>query len=172
MKLREYIFGRKITLHSHLSPEEVADAIDRGAGSSFSPFEHGVTGGIWFGQVRLSWHQPIFNFGFRPVLTGRITAGSSGSVLHAQYGFPYWALAVYLIWLLILLLITGIMLLLYVSPASETGNEWILLVVPFVFASPVILDILSRRKDDEHLDAILDSLERDAELTVETDELT
>ena len=70
MRLREYVFGRRIVLVSPLPPDQVRERIRKGTSLGLDPSYEGATGWIVLGQVRLAWSVAMFGNGFRPVLTG------------------------------------------------------------------------------------------------------
>lgn len=165
MNLRDYIFGRRIVLHSNSSRKKIEEAINRAASSSFSPFNHGVTGGMWFGRVRLAWSIPFFSNGFRPVFTGKFKEKTRGVELHASYGAPFFQLGFLAIWFLFLTLFLLIGLIAWSGDGIKTGNEWMIFpIVLLMMMAPFGFHFIFNANADKHFDAILDLLEREADL--------
>lgn len=165
MTLRDYILGRRIILYSSFPRPEVEKRVNNGTGSMFSPFHHGVTGGAYFGRVRLAWSIPLFANGFRPVFAGCLTENLGRTELEARYGAPLYLLAFFVFWYGILSLIMLSGLASSMSDGPKTGNEWMILVIlPIFFVAPFIFHFVFNKNADAHFEAMLNFLEREAGL--------
>lgn len=157
--LREYLFGRRIVLRSAHRKEWVIDQIKRAVPSRFGFMNHGISGGVFFGRLRLAWDTPLVSNGFQPVFRGRFVESGHGTELHTVFGAPTFLRAFLVVWYLFLTLISVI--------ALFSGGE----VPGHVFATPLFLalfpiavhQIFNARADD-HYDAILEMLAREAGL--------
>ena len=165
MTLKEYVFGRRIVLQSPWPKDKVAKRIKGAVGSPFALFHKGVLGGFYFGGLRLAWNTPMFRNGFRPVFTGRLLDQDRKTELHATFGAPWWVLAFFGIWYL--LVVVMVVTLLNgpdwgdeprSSPLKDFGG------VIFAFALPPALHLLLNFRADAHYRAILDLLKREARL--------
>ncbi len=165
MKLKDYIVGRRVVLHSPHPKSDVERRINRGTASMFSFSTHGVTGGVYFGRVRLVWSIPFFSNGFRPALSGRLTENMGRTELKARYGAPSFLLAFYALWYggLLLMFFAGLAAIL--SDEPRTGNEWLPLVMLPIFAAiPALFHFIFNRNADTHFEEMLDLLKREADL--------
>ena len=163
MTLKEYVFGRRIVLHSPLRKEKVTERIKQSVGSAFSPFHRGVAGGFYFGRLRLAWSVPLFSNGFQPVFRGRMVARGSKTELHATYGAPLFLLIFLAFWyaFLAFFLVTTLGI-------AQQGNlpaeqAWLFVGAFLLFcAFPIAMHLIFNANANNHFDAILDLLEREA----------
>lgn len=169
MKLRDYIFGRKVLLVSPLAKDEVRRRIKQGTSFGFSPLRHGVSGWVISNHVRLFWDIPMFNNGFRPVLAGSLRANRGGTVFKASYGAPLFVLIFMGFWYSLLTLFALMATALLFQEKPQTGNEWVFAIILPLFAiAPLATHANFNRKANEHLESMLDHLKETAELRPET----
>lgn len=164
MTLKEYLFGRRIVLRSPHRKEWVIDQIKRAVPSRFGFMNHGISGGVFFGRLRLAWDIPMFSNGFRPVFRGRFVERGRETEVHTVFGAATSLRAFLVVWYLFLTLL--VVLALRSGLSSDRGG------VPFeAFALPLFLalvpigfHLIFNAKADDHYDAILDMLAREAGL--------
>ena len=169
MKLRDYIFGRKILLVSPLAKDEVKRRIKRGTSFGFSPIRRGVSGWVIFNHVRLAWDIPMFSNGFRPILAGGLRENKGGTIFKASYGAPFFLLVFMAFWYSVLASIGFTATLLLFEEEPQTGKEWIFAVmIPLFAIAPLAIHAIFNRKANEHLEGMLDHLREIAELHPET----
>lgn len=163
MTLKEYVFGRRVVLQSPHRKEKVTERIKQAVGSAFSPFHHGVAGGFYFGNLRLAWSIPLVSNGFRPVFSGRMVECGSKTELHGAYGAPWFLLSFLAFWYVFLaafMLITLGALLQGNLPADQA---WLFVGAFLLFCSfPIAMHLIFNVNADQHFDAMLDLLEREA----------
>ena len=163
MTLKDYVFGKKVTLISSFRKQEAIEQINRAAGSAFWPFSYGVTGGIYFGRVRLAWSVPLFNNSARPAFSGRLDEDLAGTKILGSFRAPTPTLAFYLSWYAFLVFLSLSFLAAFIADRPRTGDEWIMLViVPFFGLIPFLFHWFFNRNYEEHLISILHLLEQEA----------
>lgn len=166
MKLWQYLAGRRVVLRSPLPKDEVAGLILNAVGNPFWPTANGITGLVVFGHVRLAWSVPFFSNGFRPVFSGSLKNDLGRTEFRASYGAPALLLVFFVFWYAILALIGLTGLAAWLGARPETGNEWLVpVVVPVFMVAPLAFHFVFNRNADQHWDAILELLRREAQLT-------
>ncbi|NVE95695.1 hypothetical protein [Altererythrobacter lutimaris] len=166
MTLKDYILGRRINLHSNLPRLEIKEKIDNAAGSAFSPFAHGVTGGVYLGQIRLGWSTPIFNNGFRPIFVGRLSESLGRTQVSGRFGAPVFVLAFFSIWYVFLSLFTCSFIYALITDAPREGDVWTFwVVIPVFWLLFPVLHFIFNRRAEHHLNEILELLEKEAGLS-------
>lgn len=163
MTLKEYVFGRRIVLHSPLRKGKVTERIKQAVGSAFSPFHHGVAGGFYFGNLRLAWSIPLFGNGFRPVFSGQMIERGSKTELHATYGAPWFLLIFLAFWYVFLAAFLLITLGAFLQGDLAAEQAWLLLGAFLLFCSfPIVIHLIFNVNANKHFDAMLDLLECEA----------
>lgn len=105
----------------------------------------------------------MFSNGFAPVLRGRFRENLGGTEIRATYGWPTFVKVFLTFWYGFLSLISLLFLFGVAANGTQTGNEWIMLVmVPLFFAFPIALTMLTNRNAERHLETMLEFLEREA----------
>ena len=170
VNLRDYILGRRVTLLSPHSKDEVARRIKEATPFGLSPFTHGVSGWVWSGWVRLAWNIPMFGNGFRPIFSGRLREDQKGTTLTASYGAP-WFLRLFLaFWYLVLSLITAVGLTLGFDNQDGGEGVWLAwIVLPLLLLAPLAFHFIANRNANTHFDAMLEHLSEAADLAPDTD---
>ncbi|MEM7780329.1 MAG: hypothetical protein AAF697_08070 [Pseudomonadota bacterium] len=144
------------------------DAINSGAGSIFSPFHRGVTGGVYFGQVRLGWSTPLVENGFRPTFVGSLVEQPYGTLLIGSFGMGLWLRIFFSLWYFILLVMALVAIAGSFSPADSLP---IAIIIPLFALFPIGAHFLFNWNADTHYAAIIDLLKRDADFEVMDDTL-
>lgn len=166
--LREYLFGRRIVLCSPHRKDWVIAQIKRAVPSRFGFMNHGISGGVFFGRLRLAWDFPMFSNGFRPVFRGHFVESGRGTELHTVFGAPTFLRAFLVVWYLFLTVFSVMAL---SDGLSSDGGEMPIAVfaIPlFLALFPIGAHLIFNARADEHYNAIRDMLAREAGL-VEAD---
>lgn len=164
MTLREYLFGRRIVLRSPHRQEWVIDQIKRAVPSRFGFMNHGISGGVFFGRLRLAWDIPMVSNGFRPVFRGRFAESGRETELHTVFGAPTFLRMFLMVWYLFLTLFCIIML---SSGFSTPEGDAALAgfgILSILGLLAIVVHLIFNAKADDHYDAILDMLAREAGL--------
>ena len=165
MTLKDYTMGRRVSLRSPHPKKEVEQRINSAAASVFSPFHHGVSGGVYFGRVRLGWSIPMFGNGFQPIFAGRVIEDEGESELRARYGAPIFVLIFLLFWYSLLSIMAISQTAAYLSGELVSEDGWMLLfLIPVFFAVPIFVHFVFNMNADKHFEEILELLEREADL--------
>ncbi len=165
MNLWDYTMGRRVSLRSPHSKKEVEQRINSAAASVFSPFHHGVSGGVYLGRVRLAWSIPMFGNGFRPIFAGRVIEDAGESELRARYGAPIFVLIFLLFWYGLLSIMAISQTVAYLSGDRVSEDSWmVLFLLPVSFALPILIHFVFNMNADKHFEEILELLEREADL--------
>ena len=160
MDLGSHIFGHKVTLFSPLAKDEVRQRIKASTALGISPVVGGVTGGFWFGRLRLAWSVPMFDNGLRPVFVGQLSESAAGTVIAGSYGASGLLRAIFAIWyaLLIGILCAGLMPLFEPEPNDGVNTELVMAVLPMALF-PLAMHFGFNRSADTHFAEILAHLD-------------
>ncbi len=165
--------GRRIVLRSPHPKDRVVEQIRHSVASPLSLQPYGVSGGVYFGRLRLAWGGLIANYAIpvRPVFKGRLVEAGHETELHATFSASLLLRVFFMWWYLFLAFTNGIILLVAVTEGVELRNGLIMLGVLVLFGSALPgMHYLFNRKADAHFDAILDQLARDVGLSPVTAE--
>jgi hypothetical protein len=162
--LKEYVFGRRVVLQSPHPKAKVTAQIDNAAGSFFSPFRRGVTGGVYFGRLYLAWNLPMITNGFRPILSGRLVETGRSTEVRASYGAPLIVLVFLAIWYSLFAFITVSTAAAVLREGLGTRDPWAMAAFPLMAIVPVAIHLIFHRNADAHWDAMLVMLKDEAGL--------
>ena len=166
MKLIKYFGGESLQLRSSLSAKEVAERINRTAGSSFWPFTVGVVGGVHWGHVRLRFRSSIFEYNAKPVLAGRLCDATGGARLDLKYRAPIWVYFFYSIWYLFLGLIIVGLSSNGMNPELTNGDKvMVFAIFALLLVAPLGMHAIGTRNAESELGELADFLWRTAEAT-------
>ncbi len=164
MTLREYLFGRRLVLRTPHRKDRAIERIKRAVPSRFGFMNRGISGGMFFGRLRLAWDIPLFSNGFRPVFRGRFVEQGRATELHTVYGAPPVLQAFLIVWYLFLTLFCVTALIIGVTNDDGVG---VLVMIGAALALaffPIGLHLVFNAKADKHYEAVLDMLAREADL--------
>jgi hypothetical protein len=87
--LIDHLKGDSLSLLSDLPPREVAERLDAGLESMWTPFAIGIVGWVALGRFALRYrHSRWIRRDWSPVLSGRIRPHGAGSRITVRYGLP------------------------------------------------------------------------------------
>lgn len=164
MTLKEYFFGRRVVLRSHHRKEWVIDQIKRAVPSRFGFGNHGISGGMFFGRLRLAWNIPLVSNGFRPVFRGRFVENGRDTELHTVFGAPTYLRVFLTIWYFFLTVFVIAALGNGLGSGGDNSALASLVIVPLFILFPIGIHLIFNANADKHYDAMLDLLAREADL--------
>jgi hypothetical protein len=162
--LKEYLFGRRIVLRSPHRKEWVIDQIKRSVAAPWNLMNHGVSGGVFLGRLRLAWNIPMVSNGFRPVFRGQFVERGRETELHTVFGATTYLRVFLTIWYLFLTVFIIMGLGIGLANGGDSNALGILAAVPIFILFPIGIHLIFNANADKHYDAILDLLAREADL--------
>ncbi len=163
MTLSEYLVGRRVMLRSPCRRDWVIAQIKRAVPSPFGLMNRGISGGVFFGWLRLAWDVPFIVNGFRPIFRGRIIESAGGTEIAVVFGAPLIVRIFFVIWYFFLVTISLIAVSDLVG-RSEAGVGAVIFPIALFWAALPACHYLFNRNADAHFDVMLDLLAREAEL--------
>lgn len=154
MTLREYLFGRRLVLRTLNREDQAIERIKRAAPSRFGFMNHGISGGMFFGRLRLAWDIPLFGNGFRPVFRGRFVERRGATELHTVYGAPPVLQAFLIVWYLFLIFFCFTALVIGITHDDGVGLLVMIGAALALAFFPIGLHLIFNAKADEHYQAI------------------
>jgi hypothetical protein len=162
--LKEYLFGRRVVLRSPHRKDWVIDQIKRSVAAPWNLMNHGVSGGVFLGRLRLAWDIPMVSNGFRPVFRGRFVERGRETELHTVYGATTYLRVFLTIWYFFLSVFVIVAL---VNGLADGGNSSALTslgILPLFIFFPIGIHLIFNANANKHYDAMLDLLAREADL--------
>jgi hypothetical protein len=166
MTLRDYYFGRRITMRSPLRPDEIQQRIRADTKVPFwwRPFHIGPLGGVRWGRLKLGFASSPFQYNAKPILVGPIERTMTGSTLRLAYRGTTWSRIFFVIWYDLL----ALMAVAFSTMGTEPPLQGVERLLPFamiaIFALiPIGMHIFGTRRSDEELEQLIDFLERVAQ---------
>jgi hypothetical protein len=159
MQLRDYFIGEGLRLHSPMPARIASERINKAAGSTLWPFTTGVVGGVWFRNIRLRYRSSLFEYNAKPVLSGRLEDGISGSTLELRYRAPVWVYGFNFVWYLLLTFIVAFLIGGGWAPGTTAGDKVIIIgFFSLMIVAPLALHAVGTRRSQEELVALIDFL--------------
>ena len=166
MTLRDYYFGRRITMRSPLRPDEIKQCVEKDAKVPFwwRPFHIGPLGRVRWGRLKLRFASSVFEYNAKPVLVGPIERTMTGSTLRLVYRGDTWSRIFFIIWYVFV----GLMAVMFATVGMDPPPEGAERLIPFaavvLFALvPIGMHNFSTRRSDEELEQLIDFLARVAQ---------
>ena len=164
MHLVRFFLGVPLRLRSTLSAAEVAERINRFAGSRLSPFATGIVGGVWLGRVRLCYRSSIFEYyNVKPILAGRLTDSPGGARLDLRYRASAAEYIFFPAYYLFLGWITTVLPNGLNPDLTEADKLFVLAIFVVLCVGPLIMHAFGTRNADKELNELIDFLWRNAE---------
>ena len=163
MRLKDYIFGKRVDLISPLSPDEVAQKINAATPGLFNfAIASGVGGWCKFGRMHLDWRNPMFRNGFAPVLSARVRVNLGQTSIQGRFGASRYLQVFYSVWYAFLSLISVTLFSAWLSddPSLQNG-PLAFLVLSLLAVAPLLFHWVFNQGADRHFDSILVFLERE-----------
>lgn len=166
MKLRDYYFGKPVTLHSPLRPDEIAERIKAQTKVSWwmRPFQTGPVGGVRWGRLRLRYFNSPFQYNAKPLLIGRMESTMTGTVMRLVYRGDTWSRVFFLLWYVFMAVIAMFFLAAGFDPPLHGAEKLFpLAVLALLAVTPIIMHAIGTSRSDEDLAELIDFLERVAQ---------
>ena len=165
MKLRDYYFGRRITLISALAPEEIKQRIKAATKGKWLSLPKGPAGGIRWGRIHLYYGRHIsVDYNAKPILVGPVERTATGSVMPLVYrGSNWWRLFFVLFYVFIVALTLFLAIKGTQPPLHGAERLGPFLIPVLMAAAPFGLHYFGTRQSDQEFEELLEFLERVAE---------
>lgn len=166
MKLRDYYFGKPVTLRSPLRPDEIAERIKDETRVSWwmVPFRTGPVGGVRWGRFRLRYFNSPFQYNAKPLLIGRMERTMTGTVLRLVYRGDTWSRIFFALWYVFLaFFITMVSIFGFDQPLHGAERLMPVGILALFAVVPLIMHAIGTSRSDEDLAELLEFLERVAQ---------
>jgi len=160
MGLIDYFAGKHFRLYSPLPRQVVVERLNGAASWTAMPVSNNIVGGMLWGRLRVRYRRSLFEYNMKPVLSGRIEASSTGSILYLRYGAPIFAYIFYGFWYFFALS----MVMTFFEGDKVTmsaGNN--ATIFALFFLSPIGGHAFGTRHADEELESLIEFVARNAQ---------
>ena len=167
MRLRDYFRGYRVVMQSRLRREDLEQRVRATLVPRFRPFTEGVAGWARRGRVSLQYRPRFFGYKMYPVLAGRFSDELGPTRLTLRFRAPIGAYLFFAWWYGALIMMVAL-LIVQGFPGLDTAGDKALAAFALVFFGlfPLLLHYLGTRRADEHLDRLIQFLEREGEATL------
>jgi hypothetical protein len=166
MTLRDYYFGRRITMRSPLRPDEIQQRIrdDTNVPFWWKPFHVGPAGGVRWGRLKLRFASSPFEYNAKPVLVGPIERTMTGTTLRLVYRGTTASRIFFGFWYGILALMAVAFSTMEMDPSLRGAERFIPFGLIVLFAlAPIGMHLFGTRRSDDELEQLIDFLGRVAQ---------
>jgi hypothetical protein len=166
MTIRDYYFGRRITMRSSLRPDEIQQRIrdDTNVPIWWKPFQVGPVGRVRWGRLKLRFASSPFQYNAKPILVGLIERTMTGSTLRLAYRGSTWSRIFFVIWYGFIALMAVAFSTMEMDPSLRGTERFIPFgLIVLLALVPIGMHLFGTRRSDDELEQLIDFLDRVAQ---------